>query len=137
MISKCTYLNEESALVSAYRLLFGPTKKYCFWQFLRNPGREKMSIVKLYTKSHSSTISGTGKNKLCVTGYVFGLVRSSKFGKTFWGNTWTSSAGSATLEDTRWARLYLASLNLPDSQFCLESKTEPKCSRHRTQKKWR
>ena len=37
----------------------------------------------------------------------------------------TSSAGSATLEDTSWTRLYLASCNLPDSQFCLESKTEP------------
>ena len=37
----------------------------------------------------------------------------------------TSSAGSATLEDTSWARPYLASLNLPDSQVCLESKTEP------------
>ena len=37
----------------------------------------------------------------------------------------TSSAGSATLEDTCWVRLYLASLNLPDSQFCLEFKTEP------------
>ena len=37
----------------------------------------------------------------------------------------TSSAGSATLEDKSCARLYLASLNLPDSQFCLEFKTEP------------
>ena len=44
----------------------------------------------------------------------------------------TSSARSATLEDTSWAWLYLASWNLPDSQFCLKSKTEPKCSRHRT-----
>ena len=35
----------------------------------------------------------------------------------------TSSARSATLEDTSW--------NLPDSQFCSKSKTEPKRSRHR------
>ena len=45
---------------------------------------------------------------------------------------WNSSARSATLEDKSWALLYLASWNLPDSQFCSESKTEPKCSRHRT-----
>ena len=44
----------------------------------------------------------------------------------------TSSARSATLEDTSWAWLHLASWNLSDSQFCSESKTEPKCSRHRT-----
>ena len=38
----------------------------------------------------------------------------------------------AQLEDTSWAWLHLASWNLSDSQFCSESKTEPKCSRHRT-----
>ena len=44
----------------------------------------------------------------------------------------TSSARSATLEDTSWAWLHLASWNLSDSQFSSESKTEPKFSRHRT-----
>ena len=47
-------------------------------------------------------------------------------------NMVTSSARSATLEDTSWAWLHLGSWKLPDSQFCSKSKTEPKCSRHRT-----
>ena len=46
----------------------------------------------------------------------------------------TSSARSATLENTSWAWLHLASWYLPDFQFGSTSKTEPKCSRHRT--KW-
>ena len=49
-----------------------------------------------------------------------------------WGVKWpeiseTSFARSATLEDTSWARLptELTRWNLPDSQLCLKSKTEP------------
>ena len=41
----------------------------------------------------------------------------------------TSSARSTTHEDTSWTRLHLAGWN---SQFCSESKTEPKWQRHRT-----
>ena len=66
--------------------------------------------------------NGTHKNeKKNEFGFVF-VYKSLK----------TSSARSATLEDTSWALLHFASWNLPDSQFCSKSKTEPKCSRHRT-----
>ena len=50
----------------------------------------------------------------------------------FWHNYQTNSARSATLGDTRWVRLQLASWNLLDSKFCSEFKTEPNWQRHRT-----
>ena len=55
------------------------------------------------------------------------LINSSKLTKLR-----TSSARSATLKDTSWAWLHLASWNFPDYQFWSKSKTEPKSSRHRT-----
>ena len=44
-------------------------------------------------------------------------------------NKKTSSAGSSTLGHSIWARLCFTSWNLPDSQLCLESKTEPEWHR--------
>ena len=63
------------------------------------------------TKTHNNTywnMCGIA-NEEWSTGYVVFLLHSYQI---------TSSAGSATLEDTSWGRLYLASWNLPDSQFC-------------------
>ena len=50
--------------------------------------------------------------------------------------TTTSLARSTTLEDTSWARLTieLTSWNLPDSQLCLESKTEPSVTKSQNYK---
>ena len=63
---------------------------------------------------------------------VWTMGRESPSPSTILWLLWTtSSARSATLEDTSWAWPHLASWNLPDSQFCSDSKTEPNLSRHR------
>ena len=56
---------------------------------------------------------------------------------TFWSKKKTSSAGSATLEDTSWGRLYLTSWNLPDSQLRIQDRAM--CGKgwgHRTENRY-